>query len=102
MPAPAASHSKLYLWLSRHPWACWLLMTLAFVGFGLLSLDLVRLVSANAGYLSRGGWEALREDGLLQLVELCLNALIAIAAYVFFKLCEQVLVQRLARGRHST
>ena len=96
MSLPRPHHSRLYRWLSTHEFACFLLMTLAFVVFGLLSLDLVRLVSANAGFLLRAGWDGVLDGGLLQLLELGLTALAAIGAYLVFKLCEHVLVHRLA------
>lgn len=102
MASPTASDSptRLHAWLQTHALACFLLMTAAFLVFGLLSLDLVRLVSANARFLAGTGWMGLWEDGgLRQLLELCLNALLAIAAYLVFKLCEHVLVQRLAHRR---
>jgi hypothetical protein len=93
-------HSRLYNWLAAHAPVCFLLMSLSFVVFGLLSLDLVRLVSANTGFLLRAGWDGFFADGgLVQLLELCLSALVAIAAYLVFKLCELVLVQRLAHAR---
>ena len=93
------THTKLHDWLSRHALAAFLLMTLAFVLFGLLSLDLVRLVSANAGYLLSNGWQGWVDGGFLQLLELVLSALAAIAAYLVFKTCEHVLVQRLLQRR---
>jgi hypothetical protein len=76
-------------------------MTLAFLLFGLLSLDLVRLVSANASLLAVVGWMGWWDGGPRQLLELLLNALLAMAAYLVFKLCEQVLVQRLSQGRRG-
>jgi ABC-type sulfate transport system permease component len=87
--------SKLHQWLAAHPLWAFLLMTLAFLVFGLLSLDLVRVVSANAGYLLDHGWTALKDNGLRQALELGLTALAAILAYLVFKLCEYVLVQKL-------
>lgn len=96
----AAAASRSHAWLQGHPAVCFLLMTLAFLLFGLLSLDLVRLVSANARFLAGAGWMGLWEDGGLgQLLELSLNSLLAIAAYLVFKLCEHILVQRLAYRR---
>ncbi|QPF75669.1 hypothetical protein G8A07_23970 [Roseateles sp. DAIF2] len=97
--APVPAQSRLHAWLSTHAACCFLLMTLAFVLFGLLTLDLVRLVSANTQFLWSAGWGGLWEGGLQQLLELVLSALLASAAYLLFKLCELVLVQRLARGR---
>lgn len=93
------SSSRLFDWLSTRPLRCFLLMTLAFLLFGLLSLDLVRLVSANAAFLASAGWMGLRDGALQQLLELALNAVLAISAYLVFKLCEQVLVQRLSQCR---
>ena len=89
-------HSRLYKWLSSHGLVAFLLMTLTFVLFGLLSLDLVRLVSANADYLLSNGWAGWLDGGFVQLLELAINALLAIASYLSFKLCEHVLVHRLA------
>ncbi|WP_077037997.1 hypothetical protein [Pelomonas sp. KK5] len=88
--------TRLYRWLLRHRAACYVLMTLAFLLFGLLSLDLVKVVSANAGYLWENGWMGLVDGGFRQLLELLVNALVAIAAYLLFKLCEHALVHRLA------
>ena len=88
--------SKLYLWLSRHAVACFVLMTLSFLVFGLLSLDLVKMVSANAGFLWRSGWDGLMDGGFVQLLELVVSAVAGIVSYIVFKLCEHVLVDKLA------
>ena len=90
------AQSRLYRWLSTHRAACFVLMTLSFLVFGLLSLDLVKLVSANAGFLWRAGWDGLMDGGFAQLLELAASAVAAIASYLVFKLCEHVLVDRLA------
>ncbi|MBC7728497.1 MAG: hypothetical protein H7242_12965 [Microbacteriaceae bacterium] len=90
------AHSKLYDWQLRHGIPCFALMTLAFVVFGLLSLDLVKLVLANAGFLWHAGWHGLMAGGFAQLLELGLSAAAAIASYLVFKLCEHVMVDRLA------
>lgn len=80
-------------WLRRHRWACFGLMTLAFTAFGLLTLDLVRLLTANASFLSDNGWQGLQDGGLRQLLELLAALLGAMAAWLLFKLCETVLIQ---------
>ncbi|MDR7269986.1 hypothetical protein J2X20_002644 [Pelomonas saccharophila] len=85
--------SGFIAWLRRHRIACFGLMVLSFIGFGLLTLDLVRLVSANAALLSDYGWQALQDGGLRQLLELLVSALAAMAAWLLFKVCETVLVQ---------
>lgn len=90
------AHSRLHRWLNRHIAACFVLMTLSFLVFGILSLDLVKLVSANAGFLWRAGWDGLMDGGFAQLLELVASAVAGIASYLVFKLCEHVLVDKLA------
>jgi hypothetical protein len=84
-------------WLRRHRVACFGLMTLSFVAFGLLTLDLVRVVGANWTLLSDHGVQALQDGGLRQLAELALSSVAAMAAWLLFKLCETLLVQSLTR-----
>ena len=84
---------KFVAWLRRHRWACFVMMTLSFVGFGLLTLDLVRLMTANAGFLLDNGWQGLQDGGLRQMLELLASLLGAMAAWLLFKICETVLVQ---------
>jgi hypothetical protein len=83
--------------LRRHRVACFGLMVLSFIAFGLLTLDLVRLVGANATFLSDNGWQGLLDGGLRQLLELLAAAVGAMAAWLLFKVCETVLVQALTR-----
>ena len=84
-------------WLRRHRFGCFGLMVLSFVVFGLLTLDLVRLVSANAALLSSYGWQGLQDGGLRQLLELLVSCVGAMAAWLLFKLCETVLIQSLTK-----
>lgn len=92
-----SSESRLHQWLRQHRLAAFVLMTFSFVLFGALSLDLVKLVAANAGLIAAHGWQALQDGGAQQLLELWLTAFAAIAAYLLFKLCEHVLVQALSQ-----
>lgn len=87
--------SHFVAWLRRHRWACFGLMTLGFISFGLLTLDLVRLVRINAAFVSDNGWQGLRDGGLQQLLELLVSCIGAMVAWLLFKLCETVLVQSL-------
>jgi hypothetical protein len=84
-------------WLRRHRLACFGLMVVAFLVFGLLTLDLVRLVSANAALITENGWQALRDGGLQQLAELLGSAVAARAAGGVLKVCEMLLVQSFTR-----
>lgn len=94
-------HTPLFDWLVRHATATLALMALSFVGFGALSVNLVGYVSANANYLLSYGWEAFKDGGLQQFVELWLQIAVAIATYLVFKLCEHALIERLAYHAHD-
>ncbi|MEB0140173.1 MULTISPECIES: hypothetical protein [unclassified Undibacterium] len=92
----AGQPTPLFNWLVRHYVATYFLMVLLFLVFGLLSLDLVKYVSSNTSYLLNYGVEALLDGGLRQFIELCLTSLLAVLAYLGFKLCEHALVARAA------
>ncbi|SRR6266581_3578422 len=94
--AAARRRSRLFDWLVRHYAATFLIMSLSFMAFGVLSLDLVQFVSANTNFLLAYGWDAIQVGGFVQLVELWASVFAAIAAYLVFKLCEHALVERLA------
>ena len=89
-------YSRFYLFLSRRWWLAFILMGLSFVLFGLVTLNLLHTLGANLEFLSSYGVEAVREGGLWQLVGLVVSGYGAAASYVLFKLCEKVLVERLA------
>lgn len=92
-----ATISSFTGWLRRHRVACFGLMVLSFIAFGLLTLDLVRVVSANAAFITENGWQGLQDGGLRQLLELLLSAVAAMAAWLTFKVCETLLLQSLTR-----
>ena len=97
-PASLA-YSRLYGCLSDRWWVAFLLMGLSFVLFGLASLNLLHLVSANVSFLAMNGLDAVRDGGLLQLLSLVALGYFAAFFYVVFKLCEKVLVERLTYDR---
>jgi hypothetical protein len=67
-------------------------MTVSFIAFGFLTVDLVRLIAANTNLVFSYGLRGLLDGGLRQFAELWLGALLAMALYMVFKLCEQVLL----------
>ena len=89
-------HSRLYRFFSRHWLLAFLTMGVAFVLFGLVTLDLIHTLGANFDFLARHGLDAVRDGGLRQLAELVISGYAAAAFYLLFKLCEKVLVERLA------
>ena len=95
------THSRCFAWFIRRPLVTFVLMTVTFVVFGVLSLDLVKYLAANASFVLDYGVLALLDGGLLQFVELWLEALLALAAYLVFKLCEQALLQRMINAQYS-
>ena len=93
------AHSRLYAFLSRHWWLAFLLMGVSFVLFGFVTLNLLHLLNANLEYLSTYGIEAALEGGLRQFAEMVASGYFGAVCYIFFKLCEKVLVERLAAAR---
>ena len=93
--------SRLFVWMVNH-WLCtFFAMGIAFVMFGLLSLNLVQVMSANIRFLLEYGFQAVRDGGLQQLLELVFSSYGAVAFYVTFKTCEHALVERLAHYKNS-
>jgi len=82
----------------RRAWLTFVVMGVAFMVFGLSSLNLVHLVGANARFLLENGWTAVAEGGLWQLAGLAFNGYVAMAAYVVLKTCEHSLSDWLAHG----
>ena len=89
-------HTLLYAWLVRHSKSTFVLMSVTFILFGGLSVNLVSHFFANANYLFTYQWDALIDGGLYQLLELLAKATVALGSYVLFKLCEHALIERLA------
>jgi hypothetical protein len=78
------------------PWLTFVVMGQAFFCFGMVSLNLLRLLRANLELILANGVMALVDGGALQLVELVLNGYIAMLAYVVLKTCEHTLSHWLA------
>ncbi|HEX3141297.1 MAG TPA: hypothetical protein VHQ87_14650 [Rhizobacter sp.] len=94
-------YSRLYRSLSQRWWLAFVLLGVSFVVFGLASLNLIHILSANLEFLSTYGWDAVREGALWQLAGLVVNGVVAAACYIAFKLCEKVLVERLAVSKNK-
>ncbi len=88
--------TRVYAFLSRRWWLTFALMGVNFVLFGLVSLNLLHTLAANFEFLTQYGLDAVREGGLLQLLELVVSGYAAAFFYVVFKLCEKVLVERMS------
>jgi hypothetical protein len=99
------AYSRVYAFLLQRWWVAFILLGLSFALGGLLTLNLLHTLSANFAFLSTYGFDAVREGGLRQLIEMVVSGYCAAACYVVFKLCEKVLVERLCvnqkQGRDS-
>ena len=94
-------YGRVYLFLLRRWWLAFMLLGISFVLGGLLTLNLLHTLSANFEFLSMYGVVAVRDGGLLQLLEIAASGSLAAACYVVFKLCEKVLVERLVINKGS-
>jgi hypothetical protein len=77
-------------------WATFIVLGLAFFGFGVGTLNLFMLLKANADLLAAHGWDAVMDGGLRQLVELLVTGYASMLCYVVFKACEYSIVRHLA------
>jgi len=82
-------------YLSAHFMVAFLVMGLAFIGFGLASLNLLYLIRANAELVLQHGAMALLDGALQQLFELIGLGFLGLAMYLLFKVCEHILVEKL-------
>lgn len=86
---------KIVVFLSSHFVATFLVMGLAFVGFGLTSLNLLYLIRANVELVLQHGAMALLDGALRQFFELIASGFLGLAMCLVFKVCEHILVEKL-------
>jgi hypothetical protein len=81
--------------LSEYHWAALLgLLGLCAAVVAWISFGLINLAMANFDFVTRYGVLALREGGLLQMVEIGAKASVALGAYILFKAIETELIER--------
>ena len=78
------------------PWLTFVVMGLAFFCFGMITLNLLHLLRANADLILDNGVMALADGGALQLLQLVADGYLAMLAYVVLKTCEHSLSHWLA------
>jgi hypothetical protein len=78
------------------PWLTFVVMGLAFFVFGMVTLNLLHLLRANADLILDNGAMALVDGGALQLLQLVADGYCAMLAYVVLKTCEHTLSHWLA------
>jgi hypothetical protein len=83
-------------------WLTFIVMGLAFLGFGAGTFNLFFLLKATTELVVEHGWMALGDGAAQQIVELLFTAYLSMAAYVLFKACEHRLVHWLAHSKDAT
>lgn len=87
--------------LFERRWLTFVVMGLAFLGFGAGTFNLFFVLKANTELVFEHGWMALGDGAAQQLVELLVTAYLSMAAYVLFKACEHHLVRWLAESERD-
>lgn len=90
---------SLIIFLSKYVWLTFLLMGLFFFLFGVTSLNLFVLLKANINLYIEHGVMVIADGALRQLVELLSYGYLSLLFYALFKVCENILVNRLTRLR---
>ena len=81
--------------LYRHPKLTFLLMGGFFLLFGFTSVNLFVVLKANIELFLEYGPMVIEDGALQQFVEIIGSSYLSIVFYVFFKVCERVLIERL-------
>jgi hypothetical protein len=83
-------------------WLTFIVMGLAFLGFGAGTFNLFFVLKANAELVLEHGWMALGDGAAQQMLEIVFTAYLSMAAYVLFKACEHRLVHWLTHSERET
>lgn len=83
----------------QRPWTAFIALGIAFLGFGIFTVNLATLLKLNLDLVLEHGWQALMDGAAMQFVELLVSGYASMAFYVVFKACEYRLVHGLA-DRH--
>jgi hypothetical protein len=87
--------------LFKRPRLTFLLMGVLFLLFGVTSVNLFVQLKANVDLFLEYGPMVIADGALQQLAELLGSTYLSIAFYVLFKLCERILVERMAANRFA-
>ena len=78
-----------------HPKVTFLLMGAFFLIFGFTSVNLFVVLKANIELFLEYGAMVIEDGALQQLLEVIGSCYLSIVFYVFFKVCERILIERL-------
>lgn len=93
--------TRLNRFLLDHPLFTYVLCGVSFALFGLVSIDLVRLLKANLTLFIDYGTMVIGEGAVEQLAGLMLYGYLSLALFIVFKTCEHALVERATHRRHA-
>jgi len=97
----AVTELALIHFLKKRPILTFILMGLSFLLTGLISFNLIYLFNANLDFIREYGIMGLRDGGMRQLIGLVLSGYLALLLYLFFKVCEKVMVEWLLERRRK-
>ncbi len=86
----------------RRQWLTFIVMGLAFLGFGAGTFNLFFVLKATTELVVNYGWMALADGAAQQMLEIVFTAYLSMAAYVLFKACEHRLVHWLTHSEKDT
>ena len=87
------------LW--KRSWLTFFVMGVSFLLFGVMTVNIFVLLSANIDLYLKYGTMVIADGALLQLAELIGYGYLSLLFYVVFKACEHVLVRHLTCERPS-
>jgi hypothetical protein len=91
----------LHALLFKRIWLTFVMMGVFFLLFGVTSVNLFMLLSANLHLYLDYGTMVIADGALRQLAELVAYAYLSLTFYVLFKACEHVLVEHWAGERSA-
>jgi hypothetical protein len=86
---------RLVAFLYLHSKLTFVLMGVFFLLFGFTSVNLFVVLKANLELFLQYGPMVIEDGALQQLIEIIGSSYLSIVFYVFFKVCERILVERL-------
>lgn len=93
------AHALFHRLVLRRAWTAFVVMGLAFLGFGVCTVSIATFLKAALDLVFDVGWQALEDGAARQLAGLLFNGYLSMAFYVVFKACEYRLVHGLSEER---
>lgn len=83
----------LITWFRRSIWLQLLGLSACLVSFGLLTMNLYHVTSANLNFIGEAGWMALSDGAAEQLAGIVVQAIGATLSYAGLKVFEKMIIE---------